>query len=181
MPRQITDEEYAFLQNKRMTADFVESIYNDPQLTKEAKRLIKRKYPNLAIPDLDIEDKVEARLEADKKSREDAENKRRQDAEDASWRATRKKTQDAYGFTDEAMGEMEKWMQEKGVGDYEVAAEYRASKNPKTSDPGGYDSQYWHHDKAPAFKEIAADPEAWGRKEILGAINRDNERARAGR
>jgi hypothetical protein len=181
MAKQISDEEYAFLQNKRMTADFVESIYNDPQLTKEAKRLIKRKYPNLAIPDYDIEEKVNTTLEADRKERKDAEDAARQKREDDAWRSTRKKTQDAYGFTDEAMGEMEKWMQEKGVGDYEVAAEYRASKNPKTSDPGGFDSQFWQHDKAPQFKEIAADPEAWGRKEILGAIGRDNERARANR
>lgn len=180
MPKQISDEEYAFLQNKRMTADFVESIYNDPKLNKEAKKLIKQKYPNLAIPDYDIEEKVTARLDADKKARDDATEKARQDREDRAWREQRKKTQDAYGFTEEAMGEMEKWMQEKGVGDYEVAAEYRASKNPKTSDPT-FDSQYWNHEKAPAFKEIAADPEAWGRREILGAINRDQERARAGR
>ena len=181
MPKQISDEEYAFLQNKRMTADFVESIYNDPQLTKEAKKLIKRKYPNLAIPDYDIEEKVTTRLDAEKKARDDAEAEAKRKREDDSWRATRKKTQDAYGFTDEAMGEMETWMQEKGVGDYEVAAEYRASKNPKTSDPGGFDSQYWHHEKAPQFAEIAKDPEAWGRKELLGAISRDNERARANR
>lgn len=177
MPRQLSDEEYAFLQNKRMTADFVESIYNDPTLNKEAKKLIKRKYPNLAIPDYDIEEKVTQRLDAEKKARDDAEASARQKREDEAWRSARKKTQDSYGFTDEAMGEMEQWMQEKGVGDYEVAAEYRANKNPKTSDPT-FDSQYWNHEKAPAFAEIAKDPEAWGRKEILGAINRDNERAR---
>ena len=77
MPRTITDDEYNFLQNKRMTADFVESIYNDPQLNKEAKRLIKRKYPNLSIPDFDIEEKVNARLDSEKKARDDAERNRR--------------------------------------------------------------------------------------------------------
>ena len=64
MPRQVSDEEYAFLQNKRMTADFVESIYNDPKLNKEAKRLIKSKYPNLPIPDYDMEQQMERRLGA---------------------------------------------------------------------------------------------------------------------
>jgi hypothetical protein len=177
MPRTISDDEYSFLQNKKMTADFVESIYNDPQLNREAKKLIKRKYPNLAIPDYDIEQSVNARLDADKQEREAAKAAERQKADDAAWKTQRKKTQDAYGFTDQAMTDMEKWMQEKGVGDYDVAAEYRASKNPKTSDPT-FDSQYWHHDKAPDFKEIAQDPEAWGRKEILSAINRDTERAR---
>jgi hypothetical protein len=65
MPRTISDEEYKYLQDKRMTADFVESIYNDPTLNKEAKRLIKRKYPNLAIPDFDLEQKVEQRFSAE--------------------------------------------------------------------------------------------------------------------
>jgi hypothetical protein len=75
------------------------------------------------------------------------------------------------------MKDLEKWMHEKAVADHEVAAEYRASKNPQTSNPT-YDSQFWHHEKADGFAEIAKDPEAWGRKEILGAIHRDEERAR---
>ena len=75
MPRTISDEEYNFLTNKRMTADFVESIYNDPDLNKEAKRLIKKKYPNLAIPDYDLEQKVEQRFSAEdeRKQKEAAE------------------------------------------------------------------------------------------------------------
>lgn len=179
MPRQISDEEYNFLQNKRVTADFVESIYNDPQLTKEAKRLIKRKYPNLAIPDLDMEDKVETRF----KERDERERKEREDAEraraDAAWKSERAKTQKEYGFTDEAMADLEKWMQDKGVGDYEVAASYRASKNPKPVE-ASWDETRWHHERAPGFDEIAKDPEAWGRTEILSAIRRGQERVRAG-
>lgn len=180
MPRTISDEEFQYLQNKRMTADFVESIYNDPQLNKEAKRLIKRKYPQLAIPDYDIEEKVEARLSAAEKARQDQERKAREDAETAAWRTQRKKTQDEYGFTDEAMTDLEKWMTDKGVGDYDVAASYRASKNPKTSEPT-FDNTMWRHTEAPNFAEIAKDPEAWGRKEILSAIHRDSEARRVAR
>jgi hypothetical protein len=177
MPRTISDEEYKYLQDKRMTADFVESIYNDPQLNKEAKRLIKRKYPNLAIPDFDLEQKVEQRFSAEdeKKQREAADPSAAADR--AAWNASRAKVQKQYGFTDEAMKDLETWMHEKAVADHEVAAEYRAAKNPQTSSPT-YDSQFWHHEKASDFNEIAKDPEAWGRKEILGAIHRDEERAR---
>ena len=177
MPRTVSDEEYAYLQNKRITADFVESIYNDPALTKEAKRLIKKKYPNLAIPDLDIEDRVTAQIEADRKQRTEAEAKAKQAREDEAWKTQRKKIQDEYGFTEEGMKDLEGWMQDKGVGDYEVAAQYRASKNPKTSEPT-MDTGFWHHQEAPNFAEIAKDPEAWGRKEILGAIHKDQESAR---
>jgi hypothetical protein len=177
MPKQISDEEYNFLQNKRMTADFVESIYNDPQLNKEAKRLIKRKYPQLSIPDYDIEQKVEQRFSAeDEKKRKDAEEAQRQ-RDNADWNTSRNKVKKDYGFTDEGLTDLEKWMHDNAVASHEVAASYRASKNPQTSEPT-YDSQFWHHDQAPNFKEIATDPEAWGRKEILGAIHRDQERVR---
>lgn len=179
MPRQVSDEEYAFLQNKRLTADFVESIYNDPQLNKEAKRLIKRKYPSLSIPDLDIEDKVEARFSADKEAKAKAEREAAQKRDQDAWDASRAKVKADYGFTDEGLTDLEKWMQEHAVADHEVAASYRASKNPKTSEPADYDRQFWRHEKADNFKEISADPEAWARREILGAINRDAERARA--
>jgi|SRR5580692_2437598 hypothetical protein len=177
MPRTITDEEYNYLQNKRMTADFVESIYNDPKFNKQAKALIKEKYPNLSIPDFDLEQKVEQRFSAEdqKKQKEAAEAAAKADRD--AWNASRAKVQKQYGFTDEGMKDLETWMHEKAVADHEVAAEYRASKNPQMSSPT-FDSQFWHHEKAPEFAEIAKDPEAWGRKEILGAIHRDEERAR---
>jgi hypothetical protein len=176
MPRQISDEEYSYLQNRRMTADFVESIYNDPQLNKEAKRLIKKKYPNLAIPDYDLEEKVETRLSAaeEAKRKEAAQEKQRKDQE--AWNASRSNAKKQYGLTDEGLTDLEKWMEEHAVADHEVAASYRHSKDPKTTEPA--DDIYWHHDKAENFKEISADPEAWARREILGAIHKDTERAR---
>ncbi|HEX3522866.1 MAG TPA: hypothetical protein VHT52_12350 [Stellaceae bacterium] len=177
MPRTVSDEEYSFLQNKRMTADFVESIYNDPQLNKEAKRLIKRKYPNLAIPDLDLEDKIDQRLTADQEAKRKEAETARTKADADAWNSSREKVKKEYGFTDEGLKDLEGWMQDHAVADHEVAASYRASKNPKTSEPT-YDSQFWHHEKADNFNEIAKEPEAWARREILGAIQRDTERAR---
>src|SRR5215467_14041081 len=99
MPREITDEEYNFLQSRKQVADFIESIYNDPALTGEAKRLIKKKYPTLQIPDLDIEEKVTARLDADKKEREEEKRKAREEEEEKNQKAARKRTQEEYGFT----------------------------------------------------------------------------------
>ena len=135
MPKTISDEEFAFLQNKRMTADFVESIYNDPALNKEAKRLIKRKYPNLAIPDFDLEQKVEQRFSAEDEKKAKEASDRAAKADRDAWNASRARVKKEYGFTDEAMADLEKWMHEKAVADHEVAAEYRASKNPQTSSP----------------------------------------------
>lgn len=176
MPRTITDEEYGFLQNRRMTADFVESIYNDPALNKEAKRLIKKKYPQLSIPDYDLEEKLDARTrQEDEKKAKEAEEARRKRDKDA-WDTSRAKAKKEYGLTDEGLTELEQWMEEHAVADHEVAASYRHAKNPPIAP--AVDNQFWRHEKQDNFKEIAADPEAWARKEILGAINRDDQRAR---
>ena len=169
MPRTIPDEEYQFLQGRRQVADFVEQIWNDPSLNKEAKALVKKKYPQMQIPDYDIEQRVEERLAADKKEREDRDNAQREEAERARFTNVRKKTQDDYGFTDQAMEDLEKFMVERNIGDYEVAASYQASKNPKPSDATFNDGR-WNHDKAPGFKDIAADPEGWGRNELLKTL-----------
>jgi hypothetical protein len=179
MPRQIEDDEYNFLQQRRQVADFVESIYNDPQLSKEAKALIKKKYPTLQIPDYDIETKVDQRFkERDDREREAAETARRQ-ADDEAYKSKRKKTQDEYGFTDDAMKELEDFMIERNIGDYEVAATYKAAKSPKTTDPTqAYDDQRWNHAQRDGFAEVAKDPEGWARKEILGAIFRDEQKAK---
>jgi hypothetical protein len=177
MPKQLTDEEFNFLQARRQVADFVESIYNDPQLNREAKSLIKKKYPNLQIPDYDIENRVEARLNTEKQEREAAEERRRRADEDAKFAKMRKDTQTKHGFTDDAMTRLEQLMIDRNIGDYEAGAMLMASKEPKPSD-ATYDSGFWHVDKSPGFTEIAKDPEAWGRNEILKAIRTDQDNAR---
>ena len=178
MPRQIDDREYEFLQGRRQVADFVESIYNDPQLTKEAKALIKKKYPGLAIPDYDIETKVEQRFEQERQERETAAEAKRREEEDEKYRKLRKKTQDDYGFTDDAMTRLEKMMIERNIGDYEAGAALMAAKEPKAADATQGGSQFWRHQDSDTFKEISKDPEKWAEREIMGAIRADEQRDR---
>src|SRR5215467_8744834 len=117
--REIEDEEYNFLKGRQQVADFVETIYNDPALSKEAKRLIKKKYPDMQIPDLDIEDRFEKRLDDDKKEREEAARVAREEEQDKRYKELRGKTQKDYGLTDEGMADLEKFMLERNIGDYE--------------------------------------------------------------
>jgi hypothetical protein len=177
MPRQIEDQEYAFLKNRQQVADFVESIYNDPALNREAKALIKKKYPQMQIPDYDIEQRVEERLAADRREREERETKEREDRDRKNFDDTRAGTQKRYGLTDKAMEDLEKMMVDRNIGDYEVAAEWMATKNPRPSDATFNDGR-WNHDRAPGFAEIAKDPEGWGRNEILKSLYADQERNR---
>lgn len=179
MPREISDEEYNYYKSREQVANFIESIYNDPALTREAKQLIKKKYPTLNIPDLDIEEKVNARLDAEKKERDEEKRKAEEAKRDEEIKTKRKKTQDDYGFTDDAMKDLEQMMVERNIGDYDVAATYKASKTPKVSEPtAAWDSTRWHHERQDGFAEIAKDPEAWGRNELTKAFMQDHERSR---
>ena len=173
MPREITEEEYAYLQSRKVTADFMENIYNDPALNKETKALIKKKYPNLSIPDYDLEQKIDKKFQ-DRDAKFVAQYQKRQDE---AWKKKRADTQKQYGFTDEGMTDLEKFMVEKGIGDYDVAATYKVAKNPKSVEPS-LEGHMWNHHKRDEFKAIAADPEGWGQKELMGAIYRDMERAK---
>jgi hypothetical protein len=177
MPREISDDEYTFLQGKRQIADFIETIYNDPALNREAKALIKKKYPQMQIPDYDIEERVEARFAAEKKQRDDAADAERQQREQQDWQDKRAATQKQYGFTEEAMADLEKMMVERNIGDYEVAAQFKASKDPRPSE-ADMGSFRWDHEKQPGFADIAKDPEGWARKELMTAMRVDADRER---
>jgi hypothetical protein len=178
VPREISDEEYNFLQGRRQVADFVEPIYNHPQWGKEAKRLIKQVYPAVKIPDYDIEEQVNARFDAEKKARDDAAAAERQRADDERWRSTRANVQKQYGFTDEGMTKLEQFMRDKYIGDYEVAASYMAAKEPKTSEANYAGGHYWHHDRAPEWGEMSKDPESYAFNQFVQAMGRDEQRAK---
>lgn len=180
MPREISDEEYSRLIGKAQVADFVESIYNDPQLSREAKALIKKKYPQVQIPDFDIEERINQRFDADRHEREAAEQAKKDAADQEHFKQTRARVQKDYGFTDDGMRDLEKMMLERNIGDYEVAAEYHAVKNPKQSEADQSDG-LWHHQQQDNFAEISKDPEGWARKELISAIRKDEAAQRGGR
>lgn len=178
---ELTDEQLTYYKGRETVANFIESIWNDPALKPEAKTLIKKKYPQLEIPDHDLRIEMNARFDKEKQEREEKERKEREAKADADHKALRKKTQDEYGFTDEAMADLEKFMIDNNVGSYDVAATYKAAKAPKTSEPtAAWDSTRWHHEKQDGFAEIAKDPEAWGRNELTTAFMKaaDAERRR---
>lgn len=177
MPKQISDEEYAAFQQQGNVVRFIESIYNDPTLNREAKALIKKKYPQLQIPDYDIMEQVDQRFAQERQERDAAENERRKKADDESFNNQRSSVQKEYGFTDDSMKDLEQFMVDHNVGSYEVAAGYRAAKNPKPSE-ATFGDQRWNHTSQEGFAEIAKDPEAWGRTELIKAMRNDSERAK---
>jgi hypothetical protein len=175
---EITEEQLRVLTESHQVAQAARKLWEDPRTSERSKALFKEVFPEANIPDHDIRTEVRAEFaKRDQKQQEEREAERVA-RDDAYWRGERKKTQDAYGMTEEAMTEMEKWMYENNVGSYEVAATYHAAKNPKPSEPsaGGHRDPYWNHGKSDLFKEIAKDPEEWGRNEIMNALRSDQNR-----
>ena len=177
MPRTLTDAEAAQYDRDQQTLRVIQQVWDDPALNREAKALLKKKFPNVQIPDYDIMQQVEQRFATERQEREDRENQRRQQEEEADFNQKRSATQKKYGLTDEGMTELEKMMLERNIGDYEVAASYHVSQNPKPSD-ATFDDMRWNHSKQEGFADIVKDPEAWGRAEIMKALHNDQERAK---
>jgi DNA-binding protein H-NS len=121
-------------------------IINDPDLKMPAWELFKKKNPNVPVPEFDaahaaskpILEKLAA-LEKqiaddkDRREKEDSERTERtreQTAKETIAQARRRLKADGWG--DEAIGKIEALMQERGIGDYDVAAAYVRSQLPKT-------------------------------------------------
>jgi hypothetical protein len=177
----LTDQQYADLMRKAQTADFVESIWNNPQFSNDAKALVKKAYPNLEIPGFDQQQYVDKQFaDRDHRAAEDA-KRAREAEEDRRWKEERARVQQERGFTDDTMKEIEQAMVERKIGDYEAAADHYAARHPKTSDPADGGDHFWNYQKKEGWGDIAKDPEGWARKEILGAIRSDQARARQDR
>ena len=176
----ISDEELAHYKGRKQVADFVEPIYNSPQLGAEARALLKKAYPNLQIEGYDLKQELQGEIDQLRQERIDAERKRAEAEETEKFKVRRKQVQDQYKFTDEGMNDLEKLMVERNIGDYEAGALLKASKEPRASDPTPGSQRYWNHEKQDGFADISKDPEKWGFQQLLGAAERDAARARAG-
>ena len=190
MPVTLTDEQVAELRTRlgisetnARIAEAAAGLWNDPDTSAEAKALWKRKYPDSDLGDAyNVEQRLNARLDRQEQDAQKREREAREKAIDEQIASKRRETQDRYRATDDAMKRLEDMMVEKNVGDYDVAAEHFFSRQPGTSngDDSAFDSQFWHHDRSDLFKEISADPEEWGRKEILKTIREGEQRNRGG-
>lgn len=179
MPRQVSDEEWAYLQAQDKAANFANSFLTNPKVSDRVKAIIKEVHPDLELPGYDDKRQLQAIIDKDRQEREEERRKAKEAEEDARIKSNRDRVQKEYGFTAEGMTDLEKFMVEKNVGDYDVAATYHASKNPKSSD-ASFDNTRWNHEKQDSFVEISKDPEGWARNEIFGAMQRDQKRLREG-
>lgn len=178
MPRTISDEEYNHLVGRKSVADFVEPIYNSRELGAEARALIKKAYPNLAIEGYDLKQELKGEIDGVRREFQETERQRNEREDREKFQQLRKKTQDEFKFTEEGMKKLEDLMVERNIGDYRAGALLMASEQPRASDPTPGSQRFWNHEKSSSFQEISKDPEKWGFNQLLEAAERDTQRAR---
>jgi len=184
MPITLTDEQaaqmrayYEQAERNRAIAENAAAIWNDPQLSDDARALWKKKFPDARLEGYDTEQKVNARF--DKYEQERADEKKRAEDEALQKRidAGRQALRDKWKANDELIERTEKMMTERGIQNHEDAYELLASREPRpSSDDAGYSDHFWNHDQQDDFKAITSDPDKWLRGEIIGAVKADRRR-----
>lgn len=148
-----------------------QELWNDPALGDQAKALWKKKWPDSTIEGFDQKQELNGIVAGFKKEREDEKKEAELKARTERAQAQRRAVQERRGYTDDAMQRMETMMRDRDIYDYEAGDLLFASQNPTPSNGDAeVNSHFWEHDKQPAFKEIAADPERWGFNEIVRAV-----------
>lgn len=138
-------------------------LRNDPSVNQDFFRLLKKKWPKMNIPEVD----VPARLEAEQLAREEERNKKIRELEDklleqdvrqrlASERAKIKGP--PFNISDDELFKVEELIEKKGFPTYEAAAEYyRAVTAPLK--PSGFMSQIPRPEIKKA-KDLVKDPKS---------------------
>lgn len=172
----VSDQDYQRALSDRQIVQMIEPIYNSNELGPDARALLKKAYPNMQIEGYDLKQELKGEIEKVRGEVRQTEQQRKEAEEREKFLQTRKKTQEQHRFTDDAMERLEKLMVERNIGDYEAGALLLAAKEPKPIE--STPSRYWDHEKQDNFAEISKDPEKWGFSQILGAAQRDAQRAR---
>lgn len=149
-------------------SQLLDALYQDPKTRDETLKLIKTKYPEVRIPEIEVADRfgaIEKRLEEREAERE----KKWAEREAQQTRAKAIEAMRAKGVPDAEVPEVEKLMSEGQIGDPATAAELyvtrRAAATPRSAPSFTFD--------LPDQKELfgtASQRKNWARKEAARAL-----------
>ena len=156
-------EDLSFEQRDEM-ALLLQELSNNPSTRKEVLRLTKKVRPDLNIPELEIEDKVENRASSAEERVQSLESKlREREALDDLKQRRESLIKKGLINNEEDISEVEKIMLEKKIADHETAAEYfQWMKQAAEPTPTGFNPQamskfnlapYWKNPRAAAQSE----------------------------
>lgn len=120
-------------------ASLSSQLANDPETRTEFLRLLKKKNPGYAIPEIDAVDSVNAGMKKLQDENNDLRSKFDESELRRSIEAKRGNAMKRNGLTEDQMTEVEKLMLEKHLPDYDTAAEF-FSMSQRVASPTGVDS-----------------------------------------
>lgn len=152
-----------------------EKLASNPETRADYMRLVKKTNPSLAIPEIDMADKMEQRLAKESEARQNLEQKLAQKEAEERVARKRDKVKTDFKLSDDQLTQVEKLMTDKRIPDYETAAEFfQMSQRAAPPTPSTFmrpnvdmpDSAVWGrglNNKA-ALDKIARDEayKAWG-------------------
>lgn len=141
------------------------ALLNHPDVSKDAKRLIKKIDPKVSFPDVDVEDRFEtlrAEQREETKQRDEADRVRR--ANEAYQATCAKITQRGFKVED-----VEKIMKDKGIANYDTAIEFL--ENQAQLAPATVDALAHSMEMPSEMADIAKNPRKWAQNMAHNAVN----------
>jgi|SRR5579883_2402352 len=169
MPREISDEE--FVANQRLRA-LLNDLYTDESVGVSFKELIKKKYPQARIPELDLLKPQNERMDKIEKSIGEIKELFGKASTDYARERALSQVREQFGLTDEGMDRVRKVMEEKKISDPEIAAGYvvgTTKPEPAGQSNLGGSWNFFSADGKEAQEDLAAmvnDPDAWFERQV---------------
>jgi len=183
---EVSDQQLALYQK---LVGLHDSLYQDESLGLEFKQLLKKKFPKLAIPEIDAAKPHVEKMGTIEKELADLKQRLQDEKLESDFIRRFSDTRREFNLTDEGMEKVKKLMTENNIPDPRAAAALMLhEKPPEPISPSGFGAQRWdflNGDSKAEQDDITSlinDPDAWLDKTIgkVLAEERSNKRLAVG-
>lgn len=176
---EVDEGEYGLLQKLKLLHD---TLYSSADTGMELKQLIKKKFPKVSIPEIDVVAPHVERMSSIEKKLDGFIKKLSDEREDNDFENQLRQARDEFSLTDEGMELVKKTMIERKIADPFAAAAYVQHKTPAPAQPSGVAASRWNFlsaekDDADDMKMLLDDPESWLDKQIPLILNEERQAA----
>lgn len=165
---EVSDSELAIL---RRAYGLLDSLYADKDVGHDFKHMLKKKYPQANVPEIDAAAPYVARLEGIEKRFDEYLQKQAEASADSNLGTAFARLKEA-GYTDDGVEKIKQLMVDRKIPDPQVAAAYfdKTAPKPDAMRPG-YKSSNFNFiepegENDESFKHLMSDPESWMESEV---------------
>jgi hypothetical protein len=176
---EVDEGEYGLLQKLKVLHD---TLYSSADTGMELKQLIKKKFPSVSIPEIDVPAPHVARMSSLEKKLDTFIQKLSDDRDDQEFSRQLGEVRSEFSLTDDGMELVKRTMIDRKIADPWAAAAYVQHKTPTPAQPSGVGASKWNFlsaekDGDADMKELLDDPEGWLDKQIPIILNEERQAA----